>query len=56
MYLIYGIDLFVLKKSFMSEVFKIVQGEDNDYEEMWKKFEMKYGRFERFIDFIFLDI
>lgn len=24
MYLIYGIDLFVLKKSFMSEVFKIV--------------------------------
>lgn len=23
---------------------------------MWKRFEMKYGRFERFIDFIFLDI
>lgn len=56
MYPTYGTDPFALKKSFTSEALKTVQGVDNDYEEMWKRLELKYSRPEWLTDSIVSDI
>ena len=52
----YGTDPFALKKSLTNEALKTVQGVDNNYEEMWKRLELKYGRPERLTDSILSDI
>lgn len=56
MYPTYGTDPFALKKSLTSEALKTVQGVDNDYEEMWNRLELKYGRPERLTGSILSDI
>ena len=48
----YGSDPFALKKSLSGEALKIIQGVDNDYHEMWKRLELKYGTPERLTDAI----
>ena len=52
----YGTHPFALKKSLTNETLKTVQGVDNNYEEMWKRLELKYGRPERLTDSILSDI
>ena len=52
----YGSDPFALKKCLHGEALKIVQGVDNNYEEMWHRLQLKYGRPERLTDSILCDI
>ncbi|XP_062605795.1 uncharacterized protein LOC134267606 [Saccostrea cucullata] len=52
----YGKDPFALKNSLSGEPFEIIKGVDNDFEEMFKRLDLKYGRPEKLADTVLADI
>lgn len=46
----YGEDPFALKNSLSGEPLEIVKGVDNNFEEMFKRLDLKYGRPEKLAD------
>lgn len=56
MILIYGEDFFVLKNLLFGEFLEIVKGVDNNFEEMFRCFDLKYGRLEKLVDIVLIDI
>ena len=52
----YGNDPFALKKCLSGEALEGVRGVDNDYDEMFRRLNMKYGRPERLIDAVLSEL
>ncbi|CAC5376408.1 unnamed protein product [Mytilus coruscus] len=48
----YGKDPYALKQCLSGEALTVVKGVDNDFEEMFRRLDMKYGRAEKLIDHI----
>ncbi|CAC5377692.1 unnamed protein product [Mytilus coruscus] len=46
----YGKDPYALKQCFNGEALTVVKGVDNDFEEMFRRLDMKYGRAEKLVD------
>jgi hypothetical protein len=44
----YGKDPFVLKNSLSGQPYEIIKGVDNDFDEMFRRLDLKYGRPEKF--------
>lgn len=52
----YGEDFFALKNSLSGEPLEIVKGVDNNFDEMFKRLDLKYGRPEKLADTVLTDI
>lgn len=52
----YGEDPFALKNSLSGEPLEIVKGVDNNFEEMFKRLDLKYARPEKLADTVLTGI
>ena len=53
---VYGRDCYALKTCLSGAALATVQGVDNDYEEMMKRLQLKYGRPEKLVDEILVEL
>ena len=52
----YGSDAFALKCCLKDDALKIVQGVDGDFDEMFKRLDIKYGKSTKIVDSVLYDL